>query len=129
MENGTQSNTRDHISVPIVDGGIGLEALEDTMRAKLCPGSPSWDAKCCIFRVPQVLKRHKREAYEPDFVSIGPFHHGGKQFQHMENVKQWYLNNLLSCRTNVSLKNLIDCVFQLEKSTREFYAEPLDHLS
>ncbi|PQP94112.1 hypothetical protein Pyn_15456 [Prunus yedoensis var. nudiflora] len=129
MENGTQSNTRDHISVPIVDGGIGLEALENTMRAKLCPASPSWDAKCCIFRVPQVLKRHKREAYEPDFVSIGPFHHGGKQFQHMENVKQWYLNNLLSRRTNVTLKNLIDCVFQLEKSAREFYAEPLDHLS
>ncbi|CAL8073264.1 unnamed protein product [Prunus armeniaca] len=55
MENGTESNTRNHISVPIVDGGTGLEALENTMRAKLCPGSPSWDAKCCIFRVPQCF--------------------------------------------------------------------------
>ncbi|VVA34118.1 PREDICTED: UPF0481 [Prunus dulcis] len=118
MENRTQSNTSDHISVPIVDGGIGLEELENTMRAKLCPGSPSWAAKSCIFRVPEVLKRHKPEAYEPDFVSIGPFHHGaGKQFQHMEN------------EYNVSLKNLIDCVVPLEKSAREFYAEPLDHLS
>ncbi|CAL8073326.1 unnamed protein product [Prunus armeniaca] len=143
MENRTQSNTRDHISVPIEDGGIGLEELENTMRAKLCPGSgleelentmraklcpgsPYWAAKCCIFRVPEVLKKHKQEAYEPDFVSIGPFHHGGKQFQHMENVKQWYLNNLLSRRTNVSLKNLIESVAQLEKSAREFYAEPLD---
>ncbi|PQQ09235.1 UPF0481 protein [Prunus yedoensis var. nudiflora] len=129
MENRTQSNTRDHISVPIADGGIGLEELENTMRAKLCPGSPSWAAKCCIFRVPEVLKKHKREAYEPDFVSIGPFHHGGKQFQHMENVKQWYLNNLLSRRTNVSLKNLIESIAQREKSAREFYAEPLDDLS
>ncbi|ONI26505.1 hypothetical protein PRUPE_1G029300 [Prunus persica] len=130
MENGIQNSTRDHISVVIVDGYIGLQALENTMRAKLCPDSSSWEAKSCIFRVPKVLKRHKPEAYEPDFVSIGPFHHGaGKQFQHMENVKQWYLNNLLSRRNNVSLKNLIDCVVPLEKSAREFYAEPLDHLS
>ncbi|XP_016647196.1 PREDICTED: UPF0481 protein At3g47200-like [Prunus mume] len=128
MENGIQGSTRDHTSVRIVDEGIGLEALEKTMSKKLCPRSPSWAAKCCIFRVPPVLKRHKPDAYEPDFISIGPFHRGGKQFQHMENVKQWYLNNLLS-RRNLSLKHLIDHIVELEQSAREFYAEPLDHLS
>ncbi|CAB4263209.1 unnamed protein product [Prunus armeniaca] len=128
MENGIQGSTRDHTLVRIVDGGIGLEALEKTMSKKLCPRSPSWAAKCCIFRVPPVLKRHKPDAYEPDFISIGPFHRGGKQFQHMENVKQWYLNNLLS-RRNLSLKHLIDHIVELEQSAREFYAEPLDHLS
>ncbi|CAL8989849.1 unnamed protein product [Prunus brigantina] len=128
MENGIQGSTRDHTSVLIVHGGNGLEMLEKTMREKLCPRSPSWAAKCCIFRVPQVLRRHKPDAYEPDFISIGPFHRGGKQFQHMENVKQWYLNNLLS-RRNLSLKHLIDHTVEIEQSAREFYAEPLDHLS
>ncbi|CAB4292207.1 unnamed protein product [Prunus armeniaca] len=45
MENGIQNSTRDHISVVIVDGYIGLQALENTMRAKLCPDSSSWAAK------------------------------------------------------------------------------------
>ncbi|PRQ44793.1 hypothetical protein RchiOBHm_Chr3g0483161 [Rosa chinensis] len=49
----------------------------------------------------------------------------------MENVKQWYLRNLLS-RLNISLRTLIRSVcnvFEFEKRARAFYAEPLDHLS
>ncbi|KAL6185070.1 hypothetical protein ACLB2K_041205 [Fragaria x ananassa] len=53
---------------------IDVEALERSMEAKLCRDSPV-SAKCCIFRVPELLRRHKLEAYQPDVVSIGPLHH------------------------------------------------------
>ena len=56
-------------------------------------------AKCCIFRIPEVLHRHNGRVYEPDFVAIGPdptMHHSKPSLQPMEYVKQWYLQNLLS---------------------------------
>lgn len=72
-----------------------VKVLENTMKAKLRRNSPM-SAKSCIFRVPEVLRRHKPKAYEPDTISIGPFHRGLKQLQPMENLKQWYLHNVPS---------------------------------
>ncbi|KAK9930866.1 hypothetical protein M0R45_018172 [Rubus argutus] len=106
--------------------------------------------KKCIFRVPEVLRRKKKEAYTPDVVSIGPFHYRapgkrakrndeGKEddFQLMERVKQSYLNEILSLMGNISLKELTAKVTDelsdeggvFEERARGFYAEPLDHIS
>ncbi|CAB4286378.1 unnamed protein product [Prunus armeniaca] len=70
-----------------------IEALKESMRKKLGPAAKSpLTVRSCIFKVPQVLRRHKPEAYEPHVISIGPIHRDGrKQFQRMETVKQWYL--------------------------------------
>lgn len=78
-----------------------VEVLENTMRAERRRNSPK-SAKSCIFRFPEVLRRHKPKAYEPDTISIGPFHRGLKQLQPVENLKQWYLQNLVS-RMNLNL--------------------------
>ncbi|KAL6181273.1 hypothetical protein ACLB2K_047928 [Fragaria x ananassa] len=65
---------------------IDVEALENSLKAKLCGDSPL-SAKCCIFRVHELLRRHKPEAYQPDIVSIGPFHGSGELFEPMKKVK------------------------------------------
>lgn len=112
------------------DKEINVEALENNISAKLHCDSPV-SAKCCIFRVPQVIRRQNPKAYHPDVVAIGPFHdRGSKHFRPMENVKLWYLRNLL-LRKNINLKTLIQGinVIEFEKHAREFYAEPLDHLN
>ncbi|XP_004301825.1 PREDICTED: UPF0481 protein At3g47200-like [Fragaria vesca subsp. vesca] len=134
MENHIERRSDEHDSLIVVKDDNKsteiVEALEKSMSTMLRSDSPL-SAKCCIFRVPEVLRRHKPEAYQPDVVSIGPFHRGGKQFQLMEEVKQWYLQNLLS-RLNISLKTLIqgiDNVVEFEKRARRFYAQPLDHIS
>ncbi|XP_040369366.1 UPF0481 protein At3g47200 [Rosa chinensis] len=110
---------------------IDVEALEQCMKAELRSDSPL-SATCCIFRVPEVLRRRKPEAYAPDVVSIGPFHHrSSKLFATMKDVKQWYLNSLL-LRNNVSLKALIqgiDNITGFEKRARDYYAESIDHLN
>ncbi|KAM5553017.1 UPF0481 protein [Rosa sericea] len=112
-------------------------------------------SKECIFRVPNVLWRQNPEAYTPDVVSIGPFHHypekrgkeegkrgkdgnGEKYFQLMERVKTRYLNEILTDMNNITLEELTTEVIKLsdqknegefEKRASDFYAEPLDHIS
>ncbi|KAM5571132.1 UPF0481 protein [Rosa sericea] len=110
---------------------IDVKALEQSMKEKLRSHSPL-SAECCIFRVPELLRRHKPEAYAPDIVSIGPFHHrNSKLFATMKDVKQWYLNSLLS-RKKMTLKALIqliqgiDNITVFEKRARDYYAESID---
>ncbi|KAM5571133.1 hypothetical protein ABKV19_011648 [Rosa sericea] len=85
------------LTVVMEDDGsrnIDVEALEQSMKEKLRSDSPL-SAKCCIFRVPELLRRHKPEAYAPDIVSIGPFHHrNSKLFATMKDVKQCRLSSL-----------------------------------
>ncbi|KAM1323446.1 hypothetical protein PS2_044341 [Malus domestica] len=115
-------------SVLIDNNGI-VEELTNTIEAKLLNDSPL-PASCCIFRVPNKIRRKKVQAYEPDIVSIGPFHSGrrGNQFQLMENVKRWYLQCLLS-HANITLASLIKGVVDFDKRPRNCYAEPFDHLN
>ncbi|KAL6292153.1 hypothetical protein ACE6H2_000295 [Prunus campanulata] len=129
-----------HTSNVTKDDVGGLEALKATMKAKLRPNISPFSAKCCIFRVPLLLRRHNPGAYGPDIVSIGPLHsRRHKKFQATENVKQWYLHNLLS-RMNISLEIFIErigkvldqekeCFAEFEKRARDFYAEPLEHIN
>ncbi|ONI26510.1 hypothetical protein PRUPE_1G029800 [Prunus persica] len=110
------------------------------MKAKLRHNISPFSAKCCIFRVPLLLRRHNPGAYGPDIVSIGPLHsRREKKFQATENVKQWYLHNLLS-RMNISLEIFIErigkvldqekeCFAEFDTRARDFYAEPLDHIN
>ncbi|KAH7518885.1 hypothetical protein FEM48_Zijuj09G0218500 [Ziziphus jujuba var. spinosa] len=86
----TQEHTQrngDYISVSIEDDD---EALAKSMEAKLYDDSPL-SAKCSIFRIPEVFRRHNEKAYEPDAIAIGPFHHKKPSLQPMQKVKQCFL--------------------------------------
>ncbi|KAM5552960.1 UPF0481 protein [Rosa sericea] len=106
--------------------------------------------KKSIFRVPNVLRRQNPEAYTPEVVSMGPFHHyrekqgkggnegkGEEDFQLTERVKKSYLNEILT-GMKITLEELTAKVTELsdqkneggfEERARNFYAEPLDHIS
>ncbi|KAK0582469.1 hypothetical protein LWI29_025967 [Acer saccharum] len=45
---------------------------------------------CCIYRVPQYLRKINEEAYTPYFISIGPLHYGRKELIGMERQKRRY---------------------------------------
>lgn len=90
--------------------------------------------KKCIFRVPEVLRKQKSDAYTPYVVSIGPFHSqrkGGKgrkeggmegiqnKFQLMERTKEaYYINFSISCTIYLS-KNLRQTLQSLQNKTME----------
>ncbi|XP_062024413.1 UPF0481 protein At3g47200-like [Rosa rugosa] len=111
------------------DKDIVVQELEISIIAKLNGDSPM-SRTSCIFRVPQVLRRQNRKVYQPDVIAIGPLHdRSSKQFQHMENVKRWYLHRILNSGRNISLKMLIEAILKVEKRARDSYAEPLDHIN
>ncbi|PRQ38191.1 hypothetical protein RchiOBHm_Chr4g0411041 [Rosa chinensis] len=139
MANGEDHSSANHTSILMEEKSDILNTLKATMSAKLRPDSPMFPTSC-IFRVPQLLRRHNEEAYQPFIVSIGPLHRGGEQFQSIEIVKQWYLYNLLSSM-NISLQIFIDridkfleqrkegIIDRFEQHARSFYAEPLHHIN
>ncbi|KAH7518836.1 hypothetical protein FEM48_Zijuj09G0213600 [Ziziphus jujuba var. spinosa] len=100
------------------------EALANYMQATLYNDSPL-SSKCCIFRIPDVFRRHNEKVYEPDVIAIGPFHHRKPSLQPMEIVKKWYLRTLLS-RLNISMLGLVKGIKEFEKRARDCYQEPID---
>ncbi|KAJ6298751.1 hypothetical protein OIU76_019832 [Salix suchowensis] len=83
--------------------------------------------KCCIFRVPHILRRHRENAYIPNAFSIGPWHRNHPQIQSTEKVKLKYLKHLLSRESkSITLKELLESTREIEKEARSCYAGPLD---
>ncbi|KAF8378115.1 hypothetical protein HHK36_029452 [Tetracentron sinense] len=120
----TVSNNNDAL-IEIRD--VKNKQLASSIQRKLFRESPL-SPKCCIFRVPTILRRHNKSAYEPHIISIGPFHHGKKALKAMEKIKLWYLHDLISrARTpNTSLEGFIKEISELEKSARDCFAEPIN---
>ncbi|KAL6146224.1 hypothetical protein ACLB2K_056907 [Fragaria x ananassa] len=48
----------------------------------------------CIFSVPEKLRKLREDAYNPHFVSIGPFHRNIGNLAPMQQHKRGYLNSL-----------------------------------
>ncbi|PRQ54226.1 hypothetical protein RchiOBHm_Chr2g0175171 [Rosa chinensis] len=130
--------------------GMTVEERKRTFYTKLLGAKSPLPVSCCIFKVPEVLRRQKKEAYAPDVVSIGPFHRGAKKLQLVENVKKWYLKcllaRLLPNPTGLSLKDLLESMSldsltesmeslaemikgkELDKRARGCYSDPCNHL-
>ncbi|XP_055961082.1 UPF0481 protein At3g47200-like [Mercurialis annua] len=58
-----------------------------------------------IFRVPDQLRRVNEECYEPQVVSIGPYHRGKSHLQRMESYKVQFLKQLLIRRRSRNLNH------------------------
>ncbi|ONI17383.1 hypothetical protein PRUPE_3G155700, partial [Prunus persica] len=85
----------------------------------------------CIYRVPHKLFRHNEEAFVPSLVSIGPYHHGEKKLQAMEEMKLWYLHCLIERKPNqnTSLEKFVTEIRSMEQFCRDCYEEKFDHMS
>jgi hypothetical protein len=80
--------------------------------------------KPCIYKVPDPLRKLNEQAYTPQIISIGPFHHGNKKLQTMEKYKASYLNKLVA-RTGIDIEILIHAIEISEQSIRQCYAETI----
>ncbi|GLT58400.1 hypothetical protein SLA2020_529340 [Shorea laevis] len=89
--------------------------------------SPAW-LSGSIFKVPNHLRRISKQAYEPQVVSIGPYHHGKRQLKKMEAYKMLYLKQLLEGTPEVSLEEYVTVLKGMEEEARKFYSEPLNHI-
>ncbi|KAM1374903.1 hypothetical protein ACFX2I_025404 [Malus domestica] len=111
----------------------GNETNEDKLLAslieqKLPQEFPEPDPTC-IFIVPNKLGRDNENAFVPQVVPIGPYHHGVKKFKAMEQIKLWNLQCLLK-RTDTSLVKFVKEIRSREEFLRNCYDEGfVDHLS
>ncbi|XXG88416.1 hypothetical protein AAC387_Pa12g0626 [Persea americana] len=106
---------------PIWVSSIKQRHLNEPRRLKVS----SIDISCSIHRVPHSLHRHNRNAYDPQVISIGPFHYRRREveLQAMEEHKWKYLHDILSRSGEGSLERYLIAVRELEESARNCYSE------
>ncbi|KAL1225240.1 hypothetical protein V5N11_023039 [Cardamine amara subsp. amara] len=95
---------------------------------------------CCIYRVPNRLRRVNPEAYTPQMLLIGPLQHSKKaealelsktdsrylDYMNMELHKKKYLNDIADIYGDKIVTDLMNIIKTDEKFIRESYAESTD---
>ncbi|XP_021720077.1 UPF0481 protein At3g47200-like [Chenopodium quinoa] len=82
-----------------------------------------WE-KWCIYRVPRRLRdvQESRFSYEPQTVSIGPYHNGSEQVLDMDFHKWVTLYQILE-RTGQDLNLYLDTIKEVEEQARACYQQ------
>ncbi|XP_068640080.1 UPF0481 protein At3g47200-like [Aristolochia californica] len=78
-----------------------------------------------IVRVPHIIRRTNEEAYEPEILSIGPYHRENKRLLAMEKKKWKYLRDFCSRNEGLTLDEILNSVQELKKSARRCYSEDI----
>lgn len=89
-------------------------------RLKRYSGSKS----CSIHRVPYSLRKHNEDAYNPQLISIGPFHYEKRktdQLRSMEEHKWNYLHDIISREHPRWLEECYAKIKRLDKKARNCY--------
>ncbi|GLT79145.1 hypothetical protein SLA2020_506460 [Shorea laevis] len=100
------------------------EALYIRIDRELQGHVPSDPLSCCIFKVPNHLRKVKEKAYEPQVISIGPYHRGKDHLKAMEVHKKHYLKMLLDRNKEKTLKEYVEALEGLKEKALKFYSEP-----
>ncbi|KAM3685462.1 hypothetical protein ACJW31_11G119500 [Castanea mollissima] len=99
------------LSIP----ALALEEMEPEKRPE-----------CCIYKVPQKLRKVKEEAYTPKLISIGPYHYGQENLKKMEDLKVRYFIEAVN-RTKKNLDDFTTCIQKIKyKNILHCYAEVND---
>lgn len=99
---------------------LDISSIDTSLNA-LLPVHPN----CCIYRIPCNIHRLNEEDYTPRVVSIGPFHHGKKELQAMEEQKLICLQSFLDY-TKLSLEDCMELVTGWEERARSCYSEKVN---
>ncbi|MBA0671216.1 hypothetical protein Goklo_029568, partial [Gossypium klotzschianum] len=77
-----------------------------------------------IFKVPHRLREVNEKAYEPNVISIGPYHYYKPHLVRMEDTKKrWF--ETIARETNLGLNEFREKMKRWEGKTRKCYEQPL----
>ncbi|MED6151476.1 hypothetical protein PIB30_082914 [Stylosanthes scabra] len=95
------------------------------IKALLEEGQPRFTEECCIYRVPDDIRKHNEEAYTPKVVSIGPFNRGNQILLNMEGQKRLYCRKFIERSETKNLESFVSCVQELEAEVRGCYSDDI----
>ncbi|XLU22183.1 hypothetical protein S245_058249 [Arachis hypogaea] len=75
--------------------------------------------------VPHNIRKFKEDAYTPEIVSIGPFHHGDEKLLKMEDHKRLYCKQFIERSETNKLESFVNCVQELEPKIRACYSDDI----
>lgn len=95
--------------------------VASSIQSKLGTLSPV-SSNCCIYRVPENLRKVNEDTYRPLLVSIGPFYYDDPKLAPMKEQKLRYLQSFL-LRNNKAYKvdNYVEAIRAWEQAIRECY--------
>ncbi|KAJ1258277.1 hypothetical protein BS78_10G062900 [Paspalum vaginatum] len=80
-----------------------------------------------VFNVPRALQVYKPEAYTPQFIALGPYHHWRPELYEMERYKLASARRAQKrLRPGTKLDGLVDQFKRLERKVRAYYHRYLD---
>ncbi|KAI8006477.1 UPF0481 protein [Camellia lanceoleosa] len=80
---------------------------------------------CCIFRIHKPLRQVNEQAYDPEIVAIGPYHHDNKNLKMMEEHKLRYFRSLLQQKPKNDSSKYVNAIRPLQQEGSLFYAKPV----
>ena len=122
--NNEDQNTQKEADIP---GGNGKKNDELVIEIREIVERPEIQSstQCRIYKVPRQLRKWKEEAYTPQVVSIGPFHHKNKRLKAMEEHKERYFRSFVK-RSAIKLEYLVGIIREMEESIRGCYEETIN---
>lgn len=87
---------------------------------------PQLSPNCCIYKVPENLRKVNEDAYRPLLVSIGPFYYNDPRLPEMRQQKLRYLKSFLRRTTKYNLEYYVQVIRGWEVVARQFYVESLE---
>ncbi|KAI3715596.1 hypothetical protein L6452_22582 [Arctium lappa] len=119
-----QNNARKEADHAEPKSRIRAPDLASLLEEKLNTELPQTSNVASIYRVPHRLRSVEPKAYEPNIVSIGPYHHGVDHLQPMENTK-WIFFHRLFTPTKPNLRAVVTELKEMEQKARGCYSEDL----
>jgi hypothetical protein len=86
-------------------------------------------SECCIYKVPNLLRNVKPEAYTPQLISIGPLHYGDAKLQIMQRKKLICFREFKGNRmSDERIMDLVKIIRNKEKNIRQYYSKNFDKI-
>ncbi|XP_052879755.1 UPF0481 protein At3g47200-like isoform X3 [Gossypium arboreum] len=77
-----------------------------------------------IFKVPRRLREVNKKAYEPNVISVGPYHYGNPYLARMEDFKKCQFEKFVE-KSHLGLNQFREAMKHLKGKTRKCYERPL----